>query len=201
MNNHKVLKKNSKVSNSYIKNILLTELNWKYECKCGLTNTWEGTPLNLQLDHIDGNNTNNEASNLRFLCPNCHSQTDTYCGKSKNKGNTKVTDEELKKAISDNPNIRQVLLAVGLTPKGLNYERVKNLLENTSLKDNRKYCDCGTEILKKSKHCPKCRITKSPDKETLEEDIKELNWCAIGRKYGVSDNAVRKWAKKYALIH
>lgn len=40
-------------------------------------------PLILQLDHIDGNHENHHISNLRFLCPNCHSQTKTFSGKNK----------------------------------------------------------------------------------------------------------------------
>lgn len=52
------------------------------ECKvCGLENSWNGLPLSLQLDHIDGDRTNNLLSNLRFICPNCHTQTNTYAGK------------------------------------------------------------------------------------------------------------------------
>ena len=51
---------------------------------CNECNVWEynGTYLNLQVDHIDGDKSNNELDNLRFLCPNCHSQTDTYCGRN-----------------------------------------------------------------------------------------------------------------------
>lgn len=41
--------------------------------------------VSLELDHIDGDPTNNEKSNLRFLCPNCHATTDTYRSKNKNK--------------------------------------------------------------------------------------------------------------------
>lgn len=47
--------------------------------ECGVGEEWNGKFLRLQLDHIDGNNINNLLSNLRFLCPNCHSQTDTFC--------------------------------------------------------------------------------------------------------------------------
>lgn len=50
-----------------------------YKCvKCGLEGLWQGEELNLQLDHIDGDPSNNQLQNLRFLCPNCHSQTETF---------------------------------------------------------------------------------------------------------------------------
>lgn len=46
--------------------------------ECGLTE-WRGRPLPLELDHINGDNTDNRLENLRILCPNCHSITDTWC--------------------------------------------------------------------------------------------------------------------------
>ena len=49
--------------------------------ECGQTSSWNNKSLTLQLDHIDGNSDNNALSNLRLLCPNCHSQTDTYGSK------------------------------------------------------------------------------------------------------------------------
>lgn len=54
---------------------------------CALNNTWNGKELVLQLDHIDGNSDNNSVSNLRILCPNCHTQTETFC----TKGGSKIT--------------------------------------------------------------------------------------------------------------
>ena len=51
--------------------------------ECNLLSEWNGRKLVLHLDHIDGNNTNNLINNLRLLCPNCHSQTETYCGSNK----------------------------------------------------------------------------------------------------------------------
>ena len=49
-----------------------------YKCELCQINAWQGRPLNLQLDHIDGNRLNNNLINLRLLCPNCHSQTPTF---------------------------------------------------------------------------------------------------------------------------
>jgi hypothetical protein len=53
---------------------------------CGITN-WRGQLLSLHLDHINGVGDDHRLTNLRLLCPNCHSQTETYCGR--NKGSTK----------------------------------------------------------------------------------------------------------------
>ncbi|MFE9169578.1 HNH endonuclease signature motif containing protein [Streptomyces kebangsaanensis] len=48
---------------------------------CGIEAVWRGKPLTLEVDHIDGNWRENNVGNLRFLCPNCHSTTDTYRGR------------------------------------------------------------------------------------------------------------------------
>ena len=51
----------------------------KEHCEiCGTGNQWNGKSLSLQLDHIDGNPRNHLLENLRILCPNCHSQTETF---------------------------------------------------------------------------------------------------------------------------
>jgi len=55
----------------------------EYKCViCGL-NEWLGKTLVLQVDHIDGDRMNNVLDNLRLLCPNCHSQTETYAKQKK----------------------------------------------------------------------------------------------------------------------
>jgi hypothetical protein len=51
------------------------------EFKCSVCNIveWMGQVLSLQIDHKDGDRKNNKEENIRFICPNCHSQTKTYC--------------------------------------------------------------------------------------------------------------------------
>ncbi|MBM4424408.1 MAG: HNH endonuclease [Chloroflexi bacterium] len=57
----------------------LIEIGRKYVCaECGMDAMWNGRSLVLQIDHISGDRHDNRAENLRFLCPNCHSQTPNF---------------------------------------------------------------------------------------------------------------------------
>ena len=53
---------------------------------CGIENIWNNKPIIFDLEHKDGNSDNNVRENLELICPNCHSQTDTYKGKNKGNG-------------------------------------------------------------------------------------------------------------------
>lgn len=79
----KILTKNSKSARSTVKRRLIQDGVLEYKCsKCGISE-WNGEKLSLQLDHINGINDDNRKENLRLLCPNCHSQTKTFCGKGR----------------------------------------------------------------------------------------------------------------------
>lgn len=119
---------------------------------CGI-DSWNDRPLSLQLHHIDGNHNNNSLSNLIVLCPNCHSQTDNFCGKS----NTK--------------------------------KRKVYRCKYCGVEVKTSTCRCRVCALKYKKKNTRVEITK----EQLISDLKQFdhNICAIARKYGLSDNAIR----------
>lgn len=79
---NELLQENSTYMSHPLKKRLTKEGVLQDACsQCKITH-WEGRKLSLHLDHINGINTDNRLINLRLLCPNCHSLTETYCGKN-----------------------------------------------------------------------------------------------------------------------
>ena len=70
------------LSNGFMRRYITETRSYVCEsCDCG--SVWNGKPITLQLDHIDGNSDNNTLGNIRWLCPNCHTQTETWCARNK----------------------------------------------------------------------------------------------------------------------
>lgn len=156
---------------------------------------WNGKEITLDLDHINGDNLDNRLENLRFLCPNCHSQTETYKGKNQKshkrsnrnlkpvgtyaeqqaKFDALPSSEELKEILASSFSKAEVAYNYGVTSYALNL-RLKNKPYNryNKLQTDRTITSWGTpnEIIRK---------------------VEELGWEATGRVYGVSGNAVRKF--------
>lgn len=136
----------------------------EYKCSiCGQEPFWNGKELTLTLDHINGNNTDDRLENLRWVCPNCDRQLDTFGSKN----NHKKRVNEAKKI----------------------------------------FCiDCGKQITYGSTRCQDCaskkqRIVERPSADELKNILIENNgnFAAVGRKFNVNDNTIRKWCKAYNM--
>ena len=96
--NNVLFAENSKHSRGMIKNKIIKQNLIPYKCAiCGQEPIWNGKELVLVLDHINGINNDHRLENLRFLCPNCNAQQDTFCGKHLKSLPRKLKEEQKEK--------------------------------------------------------------------------------------------------------
>lgn len=135
---------------------------------CGQTEVWRGRAMSLILDHINGIPTDNRIVNLRIVCPNCAATLDTHCGRR----NRVAIDQR-----------SCLYCGAEFTP---NYQA-------------QRYCsrNCGVHSAGPRGPKPEIRKVVRPPYKALIEDLQTMSCVAVGREYGVSDNAVRKWIRWY----
>jgi len=143
----------------------LISRGWKPVCAVCEISKWQRMPLRLHVDHINGIHTDNRLENLRLLCPNCHSQTDTYAGR----GQRTKTRQKPKRST----------------------RKVKQ--KRTCLDCGGKVSNNSKSGLCVKCFSTRRRKAERPSTETLLSQIEELGYCGTARLYGVSDNAIRKW--------
>ena len=164
-----ILVANSTFHRGHLKERLFDEGVKRRKCElCGLGDEWRGRPMSLILDHINGVSTDNRIENLQIVCPNCAATLETHCGR--------------KNRIDREP--RPCLHCGGeFIPKYPSH----------------RYCSQGCGSHSKGSHAPRPERRKvpRPSYEELVSDLQATSFVAVGRKYGVSDNAVRKWLRYY----
>jgi hypothetical protein len=167
-------------------------------------------PISFHLDHINGINTDNRIENLQILCPNCHSQTDTYCGR-----NMKVPKRFIEKFNLDTTlgpaeqrkQLNEILQAANDSKIPIENKILLNREDRA-----KSICEeCKGPKLIESKVCKVCydkdrnkhqtpynrNKVVHPSKEELQKLLWEQPTTKIAASFGVCDNAVAKWAKKY----
>lgn len=178
-----ILVKDSEYKSSSLLKRLFKEGYKEKKCeRCGITE-WMGEDITFQLHHKDGDHHNNELSNLESLCPNCHSQTDNFAGKSSSKIPKLTKEQEKKKAY------------YGISEDG---QRLYDGYGNYKL-----LCPvCNKNFMnKEAKMCRQCydeeRIKPKISKEELFEIMKTNTYESAGRILDVKDDTVSKWHKYY----
>ena len=138
LSKEKLFSNKSKHARGVVRKTIIRENLLEYKCAiCGLSE-WNGKRLSLELDHINGINYDNRLENLRFLCPNCHSQTTTYESRNKQLNESKYeVSEDLEKLILETykqvNNIRKVSQKLGIR------EKIVRQVVSSLMKSNQKY--------------------------------------------------------------
>lgn len=91
-------------------------------CRC--EPVWNGSPLNFHLDHINGDRKDNTRQNLRMICPNCHSQTETYCR------SYKIADAKIEEQIINGLNNYQICQHLGINTSANSYRRLNKIRDS-----------------------------------------------------------------------
>lgn len=223
---------NSPTTRAVIRKYIIRHNLIPYVCeKCGNDGNWQGQLLTLQLDHKNGINNDHRLENLRWLCPNCHSQTETFTGRNKtDKEKIIFTEEQAVEALKNTPNVHQATKYIGCAEGGANWIRLKaiknkfNIIQEDDISkptlieawvraskkepkiDVCQKCGKVIKIDTKTKMCRDCynlyfnrKVENRPSREELKELLRKESFIYIGHKYGVSDNAIRKWCDAYNL--
>ncbi len=167
--------------------------------ECGIEN-WQEKSLSFHLEHKDGNNRNNCITNLEILCPNCHSQTETYAKvKSFKPGKPKRKCSKCEKELYK------------INKTGLCKDCVSSNLKQSVKQYKTNCCKYCSKVLSKKRKLQCCRdcynnhhhtkkIVDRPSLEEIKESVASVGYSATGRKYGVSDNCIRKWINNQNLV-
>ncbi len=169
-----------------------------HQCeKCKLKE-WNNKPIPLELNHINGINDDNRIENLEILCPNCHAQTNNFRGKNILSALSEKKEVEYRKFKEAPEEIRGNLEPSSKKREGAEtlHGRPKSkclICEKDIYRTNQKYC---------SRECNNISKTiKIPTYQDLIKSFEELNsFLQVGKKYNVSDNAVRKWCIRYGIL-
>jgi 5-methylcytosine-specific restriction endonuclease McrA len=186
---------NSDASRDIVRKAIIKNNLIQYKCSgCGNCGSWNGLDLSLQLEHKNGDSTDNRILNLEFLCPNCHTQTKTYG--SKNKHN-RIFEKRIKDlGIYNNKTLGyHDLMELAEKWQG-STEAVKSWirLHNIKIQEN------GIEI-KIEEYIPNHSILSTEiineRKTDLISIILDENWKEfLSKKWNISIDGVRKWIKE-----
>lgn len=182
--------KNSSSSRSTVKHHIRRYGLLPFVCfRCGI-DEWQNEKLSLHLEHINGVNNDHRLENLCFLCPNCHSLTPTYAGKK----NLKYVCDTCGRKTSNYLGYCSSCAprAPRICPPG----SCLDCHRPTSTKKSLRCHSCANKLmgaLRTGKHSK----IDWPSTAALAQEAKKTSFSALGRKLGVSDNAIRKRIRKY----